>query len=152
MKGNGIMYGFTRKTGGFYHVHCRSSHTFPLLYGYQQVPHTGIPGSVGQKKGIHILGTGDFTHPLWRQELKEKLESAEPGLYKLKPELRLSEIPSGSFDPRFVVSGEISTIYKKNGRTRKVHSLILLPGLEAADRLSGELEKLEIFILTDALF
>ena len=95
-----------------------------------------------RKKGIHILGTGDFTHPLWRQELKEKLEPAEPGLYKLKPELRLSEIPSGSFDPRFVVSGEISTIYKKNGRTRKVHSLILLPGLEAADRLSGELEKI----------
>ena len=95
-----------------------------------------------RKKGIHILGTGDFTHPLWRQELKEKLEPAEPGLYKLKPELRLSEIPSGSFDPRFMVSGEISTIYKKNGRTRKVHSLILLPGLDVADRLSGELEKI----------
>ena len=95
-----------------------------------------------RKKGIHILGTGDFTHPLWREELKEKLEPAEPGLYKLKPELRLSEIPSGSFDPRFIVSGEISTIYKKNGRTRKVHSLILLPGLDVADRLSGELEKI----------
>lgn len=95
-----------------------------------------------RKKGIHILGTGDFTHPLWREELKEKLEPAEPGLYKLKPELRLSEIPSGSFDPRFMVSGEISTIYKKNGRTRKVHSLILLPGLDVADRLSGELKKI----------
>lgn len=95
-----------------------------------------------RKKGIHILGTGDFTHPLWREELKEKLEPAEPGLYKLKPELRLSEIPSGSFDPRFMVSGEISTIYKKNGRTRKVHSLILLPGLDAADRLSEKLEKI----------
>ncbi len=106
----------------------------------------------GPEKGIHILGTGDFTHPLWRDELKEKLEPAEPGLYRLKPELHLPEIPSGSFDPRFVVSGEISTIYKKNGRTRKVHSLILLPGLEAADRLSGELEKLEIFTLMDALF
>ena len=95
-----------------------------------------------RKKGIHILGTGDFTHPLWREELKEKLEPAEPGLYKLKPELRLSEIPSGSFDPRFIVSGEISTIYRKNGRTRKVHSLILLPGLDVADRLSEELEKI----------
>ena len=89
-----------------------------------------------------ILGTGDFTHPLWREELKEKLEPAEPGLYKLKPRLRLAEIPSGSFDPRFIVSGEISTIYKKNGRTRKVHSLILLPGLDVADRLSEELEKI----------
>ena len=95
-----------------------------------------------RKKGIHILGTGDFTHPLWREELKEKLEPAEPGLYKLKPRLRLAEIPSGSFDPRFIVSGEISTIYKKNGRTRKVHSLILLPGLDVADRLSEELEKI----------
>ena len=95
-----------------------------------------------RKKGIHILGTGDFTHPLWREELKEKLEPAEPGLYKLKPRLRLAEIPSGSFDPRFIVSGEISTIYKKNGRTRKVHGLILLPGLDVADRLSGELEKI----------
>ncbi len=95
-----------------------------------------------RKKGIHILGTGDFTHPLWREELKEKLEPAEPGLYKLKPAFRLSEIPSDSFDPRFMISGEISTIYKKNGRTRKVHSLILLPGLEEADRLSGELGKI----------
>lgn len=95
-----------------------------------------------RKKGIHILGTGDFIHPLWREELKEKLEPAEPGLYKLKPELRLSEIPSSSFDPRFMISGEISTIYKKNGRTRKVHSLILLPGLEEADLLSGELGKI----------
>ncbi len=95
-----------------------------------------------RKKGIHILGTGDFTHPLWREELKEKLEPAEPGLYKLKPALRLPEIPSGSFDPRFMISGEISTIYKKNGRTRKVHSLILLPGLDWADRLSVELEKI----------
>lgn len=95
-----------------------------------------------RKKGIHILGTGDFTHPLWREELKEKLEPAEPGLYKLKPAFQLPEIPSGSFDPRFMISGEISTIYKKNGRTRKVHSLILLPGLDWADRLSVELEKI----------
>ena len=56
--------------------------------------------------------------------------------------MRRSEIPSGSFDPRFVGSGESSTFFKKNGRTRKVHSLILLPGLEAADRLSGGLEKI----------
>lgn len=76
-----------------------------------------------KKKGIHILGTGDFTHPLWREELKEKLEPAEPGLYKLKPELRLPEIPSGSFDPRFMISGEISTIYKKNGRAQKMRGM-----------------------------
>lgn len=90
------------------------------------------------RKGIDLLGTGDFTHPAWRQELKEKLEPAEEGLYRLKAEYRLEN--AGTEVPRFVVSGEISTIYKKNGKTRKVHSLILLPGLEAADRVAARLE------------
>lgn len=94
-----------------------------------------------RRKGIGILGTGDFTHPAWREELKEKLIPAEEGLYVLKAEYRLEdEITSDSLIPRFVVSGEISSIYKKNEKTRKVHSLILLPGLEAAEKLSMKLE------------
>ena len=93
------------------------------------------------KKGINIVGTGDFTHPAWRAELAEKLEPAEPGLYMLKKEYSLQR-PAilGQSSPRFVISGEISSIYKKNGRVRKVHSLILLPGLEAAEILSRRLE------------
>ena len=84
-----------------------------------------------RKKGIGLVGTGDFTHPAWRAELREKLSPAEEGLYTLK----------GAHDgPRFVVTGEISTIYKKDGKVRKVHSLILLPGLEAAETLSRRLE------------
>ena len=94
-----------------------------------------------RKKGIHILGTGDFTHPAWRAELKEQLEEAEPGLYLLKKDFRTEDgAPSSSPLPRFVITGEISSIYKKNGRVRKVHSLIILPSLEAADILSGRLE------------
>ena len=70
-----------------------------------------------RKKGISILGTGDFTHPQWREELKEKLIPAEDGLYCLKKEAVLEE--SGEYknsSPRFVLSGEISSIYKKNGK------------------------------------
>ena len=94
-----------------------------------------------RRKGITLLGTGDFTHPAWRAELAEKLEPAEEGLYRLKEEFRRRDpLPPGAPDPRFVLTGEISTIYKKNGRTRKVHSLILLPGLEAAEELSRRLE------------
>lgn len=93
----------------------------------------------GARKGIGLIGTGDFTHPAWRAELKEKLMPAEDGLYCLKPELRITENRIGG-DVRFVVSGEISSIYKKNGKTRKIHNLILLPGLEEADRLSKKLE------------
>ena len=71
----------------------------------------------------------------------EKLEPAEEGLYVLKKEYRIDAF--GKFDhflPRFVVSGEISNIYKKDGKTRKVHSLVLLPGLDAAQRIAEELE------------
>ena len=96
-----------------------------------------------RRKGIHIVGTGDFTHPAWREELKEKLKPAEDGLYLLKDGYRIKEdpVPDGKI-PRFVVTGEISSIYKKNGKTRKVHSLILLPGLEDAEKISARLEQI----------
>lgn len=94
-----------------------------------------------RKKGITLLGTGDFTHPVWREELKEKLTPAEGGVYKLKEEYILEDSEKyGGRQPRFVVSGEISSIYKKNGKVRKVHNVILLPGLEAAEKLSQKLE------------
>ena len=94
-----------------------------------------------RKKGIHIVGTGDFTHQAWRAELEQKLEPAESGLYVLKKEweIRHSSAAAGN-KPRFVITGEISSIYKKNGKVRKVHSLILLPSLEAAEVLSRRLE------------
>lgn len=95
------------------------------------------------RKGIQILGTGDFTHPAWRDELREKLVPAEDGLYRLKDELRIGGSgAAGSPAPstRFVISGEISSIYKKNGKVRKVHSVILLPSLEDAELLSKKLE------------
>lgn len=96
-----------------------------------------------RQKGIRLLGTGDFTHPAWRKELQEKLIPAEEGLYRLRDEDILEKgVESEENRTRFVISGEISSIYKQDGRTRKVHSLILLPGLEAADRLSAKLEEI----------
>ncbi len=92
-----------------------------------------------RRKGIQLIGTGDFTHPAWRKELKEQLIPAREGVYTLRDEFRLP----GSFmdqHPLFVVTGEISCIYKRNGKTRKVHNVILLPSLEAADELSAKLE------------
>lgn len=92
-----------------------------------------------RKKGLSLLGTGDFTHPAWRAELEEALVPAEEGLYTLRESLRQEHFWGGK-PPRFVLSGEISSIYKKNGKTRKVHSVILLPSLEAAANLSHRLE------------
>ena len=93
-----------------------------------------------RKKGIDIIGTGDFTHPAWRDELTEKLEPAEDGLYVLKKEYRLEEEGVPDTHPRFVMTGEISSIYKKGERVRKVHSLLILPGLEEAEALARRLE------------
>lgn len=95
-----------------------------------------------RRKGIHITGTGDFTHPGWRKELNESLKPVEDGLYVLKEDQAVrDDVTPDLFMPRFVVTGEISSIYKKNGRVRKVHSLIILPGLEAAERISAKLEE-----------
>lgn len=94
-----------------------------------------------RNKGIDIVGTGDFTHPAWRAELQGQFVPAEDGLYTLRDEHRLPADVFGSLHkPRFVVSGEISTIYKKNGKTRKVHHVILLPSLEDAEILAHRLE------------
>ncbi|NLV59642.1 MAG: UvrD-helicase domain-containing protein [Clostridiales bacterium] len=100
-------------------------------------------------KGIHLVGTGDFTHPQWRKELQIMLTPAEEGLWQLKNEYRLpGEValtaapvdPLLPADPRFVLSAEISTIYKRNGKTRKVHHVILVPSMEDAESLSHKLE------------
>lgn len=96
-----------------------------------------------RKKGISLIGTGDFTHPVWREELKERLVLEGNGLYRLRDAYVKEE--SRKFPgegTRFVVSGEISSIYKKNGKTRKVHNVILLPSLEAADAMAQRLEKI----------
>lgn len=94
-----------------------------------------------RRKGLGLIGTGDFTHPAWREELKQKLVPSEDGLYTLKEGFcEADSIAGGSFTPRFIVSGEISSIYKKNGKVRKIHNLLLLPGLEAAEALSRRLE------------
>ncbi|MCL1816892.1 MAG: UvrD-helicase domain-containing protein, partial [Clostridiales bacterium] len=93
------------------------------------------------RKGLHLLGTGDFTHPIWRQELREKLLPAEEGLYTLAKEYKMpGQLPADALEPRFIISGEIASIYKHDGKVRKVHNMILLPSLDAANKLSGRLE------------
>jgi DNA helicase-2/ATP-dependent DNA helicase PcrA len=101
----------------------------------------------GKKKGINIIGTGDFTHPSWFAEFREKLEPAEGGLFKLKNELADEidkTLPTSVRDNliRFTPTVEIATIYKKNDRVRKLHQLIILPSFEAVSRLNSQLERI----------
>ena len=102
-----------------------------------------------RKKGIGIVGTGDFTHPAWRAELKDKLVPAEPGLFRLRPDLERfveERLPaacrSRRTTVRFMLSVEISTIYKKFDKTRKIHHLIYTPDFESTDRVVDSLSRI----------
>ncbi|MFI6758160.1 UvrD-helicase domain-containing protein [Micromonospora sp. NPDC050417] len=104
-----------------------------------------------KRKGISVLGTGDFTHPAWYDHLRETLQPAEPGLYRLSPEAerdiarrlppRLSSVAEAN-PVRYQLSVEISTIYKRDDRTRKVHHLIYLPDLDAVARFNAVLGRI----------
>ena len=100
----------------------------------------------GRIKGITVVGTGDFTHPGWTEELKEKIEPAEPGLFRLKPEWRLDAGPrhdkTADGHIRFMLTSEISTIYKKGDKTRKVHHVILSPDFETVEKVQYKLGQL----------
>jgi uncharacterized protein (TIGR00375 family) len=96
-----------------------------------------------QLKGITVIGTGDFTHPGWLRELDEKLEPGGDGLFALRQEFRPKDVPAScSADVRFILSAEISCIYSKNGKTRKVHSIVLAPDFASAARLNIALSKI----------
>src|SRR4051794_9544562 len=97
-----------------------------------------------RRKGITLLGTGDFTHPGWYDHLRENLrEDGQTGLYQLSDEAEqaiLRRLPNTTHTPvRFMLSVEISTIYKRDDRTRKVHHLIYLPDLDAVARFNARL-------------
>jgi uncharacterized protein (TIGR00375 family) len=96
-----------------------------------------------QLKGITVIGTGDFTHPQWLKELQEKLVPAGNGLFTLKSDLHSDDVPdSCASDVFFMLSAEISCIYKKNDRTRKVHSLIFVPDFADAAKINIALAKI----------
>src|SRR4030043_137819 len=96
-----------------------------------------------QLKGITVIGTGDFTHPKWSQELKEKLEVIGNNLFKLKHKFQKNDIPeSCRADVLFMLTAEISCIYKKNGRVRKIHNLVFVPDLSSATKITTALSKI----------
>ncbi len=100
----------------------------------------------GQLKGLQLISTADFTYPRWMQELKEKLKPAEEGFLKLKKkydQLARTQLPVACRgEIRFVLSTEISNIYKKNDRVRKVHNIVFVPDFQAAERIQRTLDQI----------
>ena len=100
----------------------------------------------GQLKGITVLGTGDVTHPKWFSEIKAKLIPAEPGLFKLKPDIAKmcdQKIPSSCRNRlRFMLVTEISNIYKKKDKTRKNHNLVFFSSIASVENFNQQLDKI----------
>jgi len=98
-------------------------------------------------KGINVIGTGDCVHPGWFKELREKLEPCDNGFFRLKNEYRLREsrelshenIPDKVY---FMLTGELSSIYKKNDRVRKVHNLCVFPDFDSLQKVQGKLDSM----------
>ncbi len=99
-----------------------------------------------QRKGVTVVGTGDFTHPGWFSELREKLIPTGTGLFQLRPDIAdplVSQVPGPCRAPVwFLLATEISNIYKKNDRTRKNHNLIFIDSLESAATINRRLSRI----------
>jgi len=96
-----------------------------------------------RRKGIQVIGTGDIIHPGWYEELRESLTPAEEGLFRLKDEYRINgkgAVFSGNQPVRFILSGEISNIYKDKGKVRKVHNLILSSSFDTVKNIQKKLD------------
>ncbi len=91
-------------------------------------------------KGIQLMATGDWTHPLWLKEIKSKLEEKSAGLFGLRTPVPLGEgVPAAASQPLFLLSGEVSSIYTQGGKVRRIHNLIFSPSFEACERINKEL-------------
>jgi len=133
------------------HVHSRFSRATSRDCNLEQLAYWA------RRKGLAVVGTGDFTHPGWRGEIREQLVPAEPGLFRLRSDLEqilerrlppslLAGTPGasapGASPARFMLEVEISTIYKKKDRTRKVHHVVFVPDLDSAERFVARLERI----------
>lgn len=95
-------------------------------------------------KGIQVLATGDFTHPFWFEQLKNELEDAGNGLYKLRhwPLATSHSIGEGlkvSSEIYFLLSCEISSIYSQGGKVRRIHNLFFFPSLKSVEVFNKKL-------------
>ena len=116
------------------HIHSR--------YSRACSPNLELPeiARVCERKGIDIVATGDYTHPAWLEHIRENLTEDTPGLYKLK---------DNSSRTRFILSTEISCIYKHLDKTRRLHLVILAPSITAVEKLVVELEKRGVNLKSD---
>ncbi len=120
------------------HIHSKYSRATARNLDLENIYHAA------RVKGLTVVGTGDFTHPAWVEEIASRLEPAEPGLFALKKTLADkidAQVPVSCRKPvRFMLQVEISNIYKKAGRVRKNHNIIYFPDLASVKKFNARLD------------
>jgi uncharacterized protein (TIGR00375 family) len=110
-----------------FHIHSKYSRAVSPLMNLTNLD------SWAQIKGITVMGTGDFTHPKWLEEIKKELRPAEPGLFRLR------DVDSQT---RFILTSEISCIYSKGGKVRKIHIIVFASSIKAVEKINEKLKKI----------
>jgi len=108
------------------HVHSRYSRATSFQMDLEHLARWG------KWKGIELVGTGDFTHPTYFAEIKSKLEPFADGIYRLK---------EGERWTKFMLTAEVSNIFDKDGRNRRVHTIIFAPDMETVERINKALSR-----------
>ncbi len=93
-----------------------------------------------ERKGIDIVATGDWTHPAWFVHIKENLEESESGIFKLK---------DSSYKTRFMLVQELSQIYKKGDKSRRIHNLVFSPSIEVCQKVITKFEEMGFNLKSD---
>jgi DNA helicase II / ATP-dependent DNA helicase PcrA len=123
-----------------FHIHSKYSHATSKFMDLEAL------AVWSQFKGIGLMGTGDFTHPVWQQELKNQLEQTDGGLWQLRSDLQkkveYAVHPSCRAEQRFMLTSEISTIFKRNGKCYRVHSILLAPDFISVEKITKNLAKI----------
>ncbi len=118
------------------HIHSKYSRAVSPLMSLENLD------AWADDKGISVIGTGDFTHPAWIKDIQKKLEPTESGLFKLRKEFKKKTMKGTFAETRFMLTVEISCIYSRGGKTRRVHNLIFTPSFESALKINLALSKI----------
>ncbi|MFA5135943.1 MAG: endonuclease Q family protein [Patescibacteria group bacterium] len=120
------------------HIHSKYSRAVS-----QKMDLHGI-GSWASIKGIDLVSTGDYTHPIWLREITMHLKETSPGLYELKKPVMGQQNPV-----KFMLTTEISSIYSQAGKTRRMHNIIFAPSIAVAEKINKELLKRGTNLMSD---
>ncbi len=105
-----------------FHIHSRYSRATSRDMDIQHI------SDWAKLKGIALMGTGDFTHHLWLEELRDKLEDTGNGLFKYQ-------------ETFFILTAEVSSIYSKKGKTYRIHNVIVSPSFKAIEKINEALSR-----------